>query len=261
MSQENGLIVRLGNQLLVFRTGNDDSPRCTAAARAKGERCRVALMYLEDCMFQEVVISGADGWVYALPAGRIDRECWIRQRCPKHLDSERAVSAPEWTLFDFPRDADLISCLWPIWTPQGVDGGREVRAEASATRPAAVNEEQLDLLARALAVKVEPDATTALYRYFDEKDRLLYVGITDHLLGRTGAHILGSSWMDYAVRSTITRYPSRAEAAAAETAAIKTEQPLFNDVHNRTPEAKARLVEFLIEHGRADLLAPSVSRG
>jgi hypothetical protein len=255
------LIVRIGNQLIVFRAEGNDGPRCTAMAKTRGERCRVSLMYLEGCMFQEVIISGADGWVYALPAGKVDSECWVRQRCPKHLDSERAVTAPEWTLFDFPRDADLISRLWPIWTPQGVGGAREAWPEASAAPSAPVNDEQLDLLTRALAVKVEPDAATALYRYFDEKDRLLYVGITDHLLGRTEAHVLGSSWMDYAVRSTIARYPTRREAEDAERAAIKAERPLFNDIHNRTPEARKRLVEYLVEHGRIDLLTPSVSRG
>lgn len=102
---------------------------------------------------------------------------------------------------------------------------------------------------------------TALYRWYDESDRLLYLGISDNLPGRVKGHVRGSSWMDFAVRSTVARFPTRKEAAEAETAAIKAEQPLFNDVHNRTPEAKARLVEFLIEHGRADLLAPSVSRG
>ena len=101
----------------------------------------------------------------------------------------------------------------------------------------------------------------ALYRYYDDADRLLYIGISDELTGRVSGHSKGSSWMDFAVRSTITRYPSRAKAAAAEIEAIKDEHPLFNFKHNNTPEARRRLVKYLVEHGYTDMLVPAVSRG
>jgi hypothetical protein len=263
------IVVLVGTQLLVFRPEEVWGPHCTAAGRKKSVRCRESLLDLGGSGWLEVGVAGADGFVdiYNTLA---DDDCWLKQRCPDHLDSEHALLAPEWTFFDPGRDADLIRRPYPFWTPQGVTGqwppyvvdasGTPVQAPLDAA-DGTQDDVQLDLLTRAMAIKVEPDARTALYRYYDEKDRLLYVGITDHLLGRTGAHIIGSSWMDYAVRSTIARYSAREEAVAAETAAIKAEQPLFNDIHNRTPEAKARLVAFLIEHGRADLLAPSVSRG
>ena len=67
--------------------------------------------------------------------------------------------------------------------------------------------------------------------------------------------------MDFAVRSTIERFPSRDAALEAEETAIKAEHPLFNHQHNNTPEARRRLVEYLVSHGRFDLLAPAVSRG
>ena len=102
---------------------------------------------------------------------------------------------------------------------------------------------------------------TALYRWWDEADLLLYVGISDELSGRTGSHIKGSSWMEFAARSTIARYPTRPEAKEAETAAIKSEHPIFNKQHNDTPEARRRAVEYHVEHNRLDLLAPSISRG
>ena len=102
---------------------------------------------------------------------------------------------------------------------------------------------------------------TALYRYYDANDLLLYVGISERLLIRMGSHVEGSSWMDFAVRSIIERFPSRDEALDAEEAAIKAERPLFNHQHNSTPEARRRLVEYLVAHGRPDLLAPAVSRG
>jgi len=102
---------------------------------------------------------------------------------------------------------------------------------------------------------------TALYRWYDEADLLLYAGISDHLHSRTGSHIKGSSWMEFAVRSTIARHATRPEAKEAETTAIKTEHPIFNKQYNDTPEARRRAVEYLIQHDRLDLLAPAVSRG
>lgn len=107
----------------------------------------------------------------------------------------------------------------------------------------------------------ESSPETALYRWWDDADLLLYVGISDELFSRVNGHAKDSSWMEFAARSAITRYPSRAEAAAAEVEAIKSEHPLFNQKHNNTPGARRRLVEYLIERDRLDLLAPSVSRG
>lgn len=106
-----------------------------------------------------------------------------------------------------------------------------------------------------------PSGPTALYRYFDADDLLLYVGISDRLRIRTGSHVAGSSWMDFAVRSTIERHPTRAIALEVEEAAIKAEHPLFNHQHNDTPEARRALVGYLVKHDRLDLLAPAVSRG
>jgi predicted GIY-YIG superfamily endonuclease len=111
------------------------------------------------------------------------------------------------------------------------------------------------------AVTVKPPSGTALYRWYDERDRLLYIGISDGLTGRVSDHVSGSSWMDFAARSTIERIADRSEAERAEIAAIKAEHPLFNHQHNNTPEARRRLVEYLIERDRLDLLAPAVSRG
>lgn len=102
---------------------------------------------------------------------------------------------------------------------------------------------------------------TALYRWWDEADLLLYVGISDELRGRTSSHIKGSSWMEFAARSAIARYPTRPEAKEAETAAIKSEHPIFNKQHNDTSEARRRAVEYLVEHDRLDLLSPAMSRG
>lgn len=103
--------------------------------------------------------------------------------------------------------------------------------------------------------------STFLYRYFDEDDELLYIGITDNLADRTHEHAWSSSWMDFAVRSTIERYKTRKEAEELEVQAIRSERPLFNMAHNDAPGAERRLIDYLIDHDRRDLLAVAVSRG
>jgi hypothetical protein len=105
------------------------------------------------------------------------------------------------------------------------------------------------------------DQLVALYRYWDADDLLLYVGITGHMGYRERSHIKGSSWMDFAVRSTIERFPCKFQAEPAEREAIQAEHPLFNHKHNESREAQQRLVDYLVRHGRTDLLAPAVSRG
>jgi predicted GIY-YIG superfamily endonuclease len=106
-----------------------------------------------------------------------------------------------------------------------------------------------------------PTMTTALYRPYDAEQRLLYVGITDDFAGRQAAHRRGSTWAEFACRVKVDWFPSRNAAEQAEIEAIKVEQPVFNDQHNATPEARERAVRYLVERGRVDLLALAVSRG
>lgn len=96
--------------------------------------------------------------------------------------------------------------------------------------------------------------TTALYRYFDGQEVLLYVGITADLAARDNSHIKHSRWMQLTVRSSVERYANRREALDAERAAIETEQPIFNRQHNDGPEAIERLEKYLAEHALPELL-------
>lgn len=109
--------------------------------------------------------------------------------------------------------------------------------------------------------KASASAATALYRYYDADDVLLYVGITGDLAERELDHICDSTWMDFAARSTIERFPTRDEAEDAERDAIRDDAPLFNIAHNDTPGMTRRLVEYLVKQNRLDLLMPAVSRG
>lgn len=109
--------------------------------------------------------------------------------------------------------------------------------------------------------QLDSEQPTALYRWYDESHLLLYVGISDDLAGRVRGHIKSSSWMDFAVSSTIERHSTRTAALDAEETAIKAERPIFNFQHNSSPEARQRLVDYLVKRGRLDLLTPSISRG
>ena len=69
---------------------------------------------------------------------------------------------------------------------------------------------------------------TTLYRYFNADGELLYVGISRHPLQR---HIEHQAWSQFAEEVEFIKFekfPSRAEASAAEADAIKHEMPLYN---------------------------------
>lgn len=68
----------------------------------------------------------------------------------------------------------------------------------------------------------------ALYRHFDARGELLYVGITDDPARRWLQHVESSAWSVFVATSYLTGLACREEAAAAERIAIRTEQPIFN---------------------------------
>jgi predicted GIY-YIG superfamily endonuclease len=69
---------------------------------------------------------------------------------------------------------------------------------------------------------------TALYRFYDADDVLLYVGITYDLKKRWSTHRLDKSWWHLVSRKTHEWYANRALAEAAEARAIETERPRFD---------------------------------
>ncbi|WP_146159639.1 hypothetical protein [Allonocardiopsis opalescens] len=102
---------------------------------------------------------------------------------------------------------------------------------------------------------------TILYRYYDDKDVLLYVGVSANMPGRLEGHEDDSTWMDFAARSTLEHFTDRADAEAAEITAIETDRPIFNILHNENPDRVRRIVDYLIDRDRRDLLVPLISRG
>jgi len=75
------------------------------------------------------------------------------------------------------------------------------------------------------------DQSTALYRHYDERGNLLYVGISLSALHRLQAH-KRSRWFRKIVNVTMEWFPDRESAIRAEIEAIKAERPSYNKVHN-----------------------------
>lgn len=73
--------------------------------------------------------------------------------------------------------------------------------------------------------------THVLYRYFNKKNELLYVGITNDIMNRAHAHSRDKSWYRQCAYSTMQHFKSREALAAAEVYAIQTEKPKYNQAH------------------------------
>jgi hypothetical protein len=69
---------------------------------------------------------------------------------------------------------------------------------------------------------------TALYRFWSTSGLLLYVGITKDPPKRLSQHKGDKPWWTEVATVTIENYGSREEASAAERAAIRSEEPLYN---------------------------------
>lgn len=69
---------------------------------------------------------------------------------------------------------------------------------------------------------------TQLYRHFADDGTLLYVGIATDGAQRLRQHRSTSAWGPLIARVETVEYPDKQRALAAETWAIGTEQPVFN---------------------------------
>ena len=86
------------------------------------------------------------------------------------------------------------------------------------------------------------DGQTALYRFFDSSDALLYIGITVRLRTRFREHARANatSWWPQVSYHTVSWFPTKAEAKSAERDAIRKERPTHNVVHSTRQIAKGR---------------------
>jgi predicted GIY-YIG superfamily endonuclease len=84
------------------------------------------------------------------------------------------------------------------------------------------------------------DGPISLYRLHDAKGGLLYVGIAGNPGRRFQEHAATKAWWEQVCWVHVEHYPTRPEAEAAETKAIKTERPKYN-VAQVTSPLSARL--------------------
>ena len=73
----------------------------------------------------------------------------------------------------------------------------------------------------------------ALYRFFDEADQLLYIGITLNPGARWKQHRADKPWWTDVATVTVETHPDRTSVLEAERTAILAEHPLHNVIHNR----------------------------
>jgi len=85
--------------------------------------------------------------------------------------------------------------------------------------------------------------STELYRFYDEQESLLYVGISINAIMRMTQHRCASSWYEQATSITIARYKTREDALQAEKEAIKNEKPTHNIHHNNGSVIEQCVVE------------------
>lgn len=81
----------------------------------------------------------------------------------------------------------------------------------------------------------------AVYRHYDADQVLIYVGCSVAPIARLCEHQDGSPWGRTTATVTIEWWPTKAEALAAEAAAIQTEKPLVNRTGRARRGKKKRL--------------------
>lgn len=83
-----------------------------------------------------------------------------------------------------------------------------------------------------------------LYRHFNKKDELLYVGISLSAVARLGQHKEHANWFNTISRVEIETFDTRRQVVKAEKTAIQAECPLYNIHHSKkssTPEYIKRI--------------------
>ncbi|MBS7790250.1 hypothetical protein KTR66_09600 [Roseococcus sp. SDR] len=97
---------------------------------------------------------------------------------------------------------------------------------------------------------------TDLYRHYDANGRLLYVGVSLSAVVRLAQHRDLSQWATQIARVDVQKFDTRDQALAAERAAIKSEKPLHNIMHQeaadelpetRGDDAKQEIIRRIVE--------------
>ena len=79
---------------------------------------------------------------------------------------------------------------------------------------------------------ITPSNSTTLYRLFDKKNELLYVGIAGNVGRRMESHAELQPWWLAVTHITVEHLPSRPKALLEEKRVIKSEHPRYNIIHD-----------------------------
>lgn len=97
------------------------------------------------------------------------------------------------------------------------------------------------------------NSTHALYRFFNTKGELLYVGITNDPENRFRGHRADKPWWCQMATMKVENFKSRDELALAELQAIQSERPKYN-------KANLQPRENVVSRRSATHLSPDASR-
>jgi predicted GIY-YIG superfamily endonuclease len=116
------------------------------------------------------------------------------------------------------------------------DGGY-IGVQSAATTDAELRAMTEALVSEITAASPESEASAPawLYRFYDGDGAVLYIGITKNLGARFSDHARNSTWWDEARNVTVQWHPDWDAADAAETAAVRAEQPRHNVAKKREP--------------------------
>lgn len=92
----------------------------------------------------------------------------------------------------------------------------------------------------------------ALYRFYGDAGRLLYVGITSSPDRRFGQHAKSKEWWPEVRGISVDWYDTRQAVEAAERRAIAVEQPAYNKALRRRLAGLVRPEEPSVHHGPDD---------
>ncbi|MEU9323230.1 GIY-YIG nuclease family protein [Streptomyces canus] len=108
---------------------------------------------------------------------------------------------------------------------------------------------------------------TAVYRLYDARESLLYVGITRNIKERWQSHELIQRWWHLVARRDVSWLASRDAALEAEARAVENEGPLYNakrlsdGSYQRTEYDHGADVELAAEAMRRELANGTLSAG
>lgn len=96
--------------------------------------------------------------------------------------------------------------------------------------------------------------------YRDHNGVPLYVDVTTNPVLNQDIHHHNDEWSEFVAGCTYDRFPTLAGAQAVQARKVDEIKPLFNAWPDEEAQDR-RLVDYLIERGRRDLLAPEISEG